>query len=36
MWKKRNNNSKAGKNNRSGRTTDVPILALKNTAPLEN
>ena len=36
MWKKTHNNSKAGINNRSGRTTDLPILTLKNSPPLEN
>jgi hypothetical protein len=36
MWKKRHHNSKAGINNRSDITTDLPILALKNSAPLEN
>jgi hypothetical protein len=36
MWKKRHNNSKAGVNNRSDRTTDLPILTLKNSPPLEN
>ena len=34
--KKRHNDSKAEINNRSGKTTDLPISILKNNPPLEN